>query len=210
MDIKITLKDWERMQDLLDRDQDGEGVASKIKDANKAAARFVAGTILAKDKDRVLEYKGIYWSEFKAFGYKAKDLGATDDDLFKALETAEVPENFKETHVTKKAYTGYVGSLERTLDQLRDRYGVEIVKEAIEGYPYWSYETRASYNRNGRVWPLNYRLTFKNGDKEEKHTVIVVTNEGGGNYGYDFDCCRWPWGMIKNRLEEIAKRVVAA
>ena len=210
MVYKIVLKDWERMQDLIDRDQDGEGVASKIKDAGKAVARFVAGTVLAGRVNDVLTYKGFYWSPFSAFANKAERLGASKEDIFETLEAAKVPEGFKDNHVTKKSYTGYVGSLERLMDKLMEKYPVKIERKSInDGYNYWSWETNSSYNRNGRVWPLNYMLTISCGDKSEKHSVIVVTNEGGGNYGYDFDRCRMPWGMIQHRLEEVVKRIAA-
>lgn len=209
MIYKVTLKDWERMQDLLDRNQDGEGVAAKINSVDKAVARFVAGTILAGKLDSVLTYKGFYWSPFEAFASRAIRLGANKDDIFEALKTATVPEDFKTNHVTKKSYTGYVGSLERLIDQLVEKYPVQIERKSInDGYNYWSWETNSSYNRNGRVWPLNYMLIIKCGDKEEKHSIIVVTNEGGGNYGYDFDRYRMPWNRIKVRLEEIVKKVV--
>ena len=146
---------------------------------------------------------------FEAFASRAIRLGANKDDIFEALETATVPEDFKTNHVTKKSYTGYVGSLERLIDQLVEKYPVQIERKSInDGYNYWSWETNSSYNRNGRVWPLNYMLTIKCGDKEEKHSIIVVTNEGGGNYGYDFDRCRMAWSHIKVRLEEIVKKVV--
>lgn len=209
MVYSVTFKDWERMQDLLDRNQDGEGVAAKIKDASKAVARFVAGTILAGRAKDVLEYKGLYWSRFEAFGNKAIQLGAKREDILETLEAATVPENFKDAHITKKSYSGYVGSLDRLMDQMMEKYPVQIERTSINnGYNYWSYETQGSYNRNGRVWPLNYMLTFKYGDREEKHSIIVVTNEGGGNYGYDFDRWRMPWSRIKERIEEITKKVV--
>ena len=211
MVYKVSLKDWERMQDLLDRDQDGEGVAAKIKDASKAVARFVAGTILAGKANDVLTYKGFYWSPFSAFAHRAERLGANKDDIFETLQSVTVPEGFKDNHITKKSYTGYVGSLERLIDRLMKDYPVHIERKSInDGYNYWSYETSSSYNRNGRVWPLNYMLTIECGDKVEKHSVIVVTNEGGGNYGYDYDRCRMPWGQIQNRLENAVKRVIAA
>lgn len=208
MIYKVTLKDWERMQDLLDRNQDGEGVAKKIANEGKAVARFVAGVILENRRDDVISY-GFYWSRFKAFGEVALKLGAKREDIVETIVNTEVPDSFRSQHVTKKSYTGYVGSLERLIDQLVEKYPVQIERKSInDGYNYWSWETNSSYNRNGRVWPLNYMLTIKCGDKEEKHSIIVVTNEGGGNYGYDFDRYRMPWSRIKVRLEEIVKKVV--
>lgn len=211
MIYNVTLRDWERMQDLIDRNQNGEGVAAKIKDASKAVARFVAGTILTGGADDTLTRKGVYWSSrFEAFAIRALKLGATKEDIFETLKATTVPENFKETHVTKKSYSGYVGSLDRLIDQLMDKYPVKIERKTIEcgGSHHWSWETKYSYSRNGRVWPLNYMLTIEGVKGTEKHPIIVVTNEGGGNYGYDFDCYRIPWNRIKVRIEDIVKELV--
>ena len=205
----VTLKDWNRMQDLIDRNQDGEGVAAKIKDASKAVARFVAGVILEKRAKDILQYRDFCWSSFRAFGHKALALGATKEDIFETLEATTVPENFRDIHVSKKSYSGYVGSLNRLIDQMMDKYPVKIERKSInDGHLYWSCETSSSYSRNGRVWPLNYMLIVEGVKGTEKHSIVVVTNEGGGNYGYDFDRWRMPWNCIKVRIEEIVKRLV--
>ncbi len=145
MVYKVSLKDWERMQDLLDRNQNGEGVAAKIKEVGKAVARFVAGTVLAGETKNVLECRSFYWSPFSAFARKAESLGATKDDIFETLETATVPEGFKDSHVTKKSYTGFVGSLERLIDKLMKDYPVHIERKSINnGYDYGRCGTRPS------------------------------------------------------------------
>lgn len=41
--VEITDKDWARMANLIAKNNNGESVAAKITDANKAAARYVAG-----------------------------------------------------------------------------------------------------------------------------------------------------------------------
>lgn len=207
MIYKLTTKDWERMQDLIDRDQNGESVAKKIHSADKAVARFVAGVILENRRDDIISY-GFHWSRFKAFGQVALDLGAKKEDIIETIVKTEIPADFKANHVTKKSYSGYLGSLERVLDKMQGELGFELKREYTD-YKDWSYETRAQYNSNGRVWPLNYRFTAKLDGKEVTFTVIVVTNEGGGNYGYDFNRCRLPWGVVKERIESTLKSLVA-
>lgn len=202
MKYAVVPKDWERMQDLIDRNQDGDGVASKIKDVGKAVARFVAGTVLAGDKDDVLRYERFYHSRFRAFGVKAVDLGAKVEDILETLKEASVPETFSKTHVTKKTYSGYTGSLERFLDKMEAEKGVKFTWESTDSKD-WSYYTKEQYRRNGRVWPLNYKITAEREGKVKSFTVIVVTNEGGGLYGYDFNGSRMPWGMVKDSIERL-------
>lgn len=211
MVYKVVHKDWERMQDLLDRDQNGEGVASKIKSKDKAVARYIAGMKLLKET-AVEPYREnqyyLPYSCFKAFGQKALDLGATYEDLLETEAATEIPDDFFANHVTKDDYRGYTGSLRRLLDQLR-ALGVTIeMKSLNQGYNFWSWVTSEAYARNGRVWPLNYEINVEYRGETLHHTIIVVTNEGGGNYGYDFDRSRMPWGMIKARLEREVKDLV--
>lgn len=207
MIYKLTTKDWERMQDLIDRNQNGDGVAKKVHSADKAVARFVAGVILENRRDDVISY-GFHWSRFKAFGQVALNLGAKKEDIIETIVKTEVPSDFQANHVTKKDYRGYTGSLFRLLDNLQEEIGFELKREYTD-YKDWSYETQVQYNRNGRVWPLNYRFTATKGDKEVAFTVIVVTNEGGGNYGYDFNRYRMPWGMVKERIESTLRKLAA-
>lgn len=195
----IEIKDWERMQDLIDRNSDGEGVAAKIKNKAKAVARYVAGVKLIGRT--AIEGEYLPYSDFRAFGLKALQLGATLEDIQATFEAASVPEGFADNHITKDSYEGYTGSLRRFIDQMCTKYGLESSLQSISGTGAWSYTTLESYNRNGRVWPLSYKLTFRNDSESVQYNVVVVTNEGGGNYGYDLDYCRMGWREIKNRIE---------
>ena len=205
MTYTIVIKDWERMQDLIDRNKDGEDVAAKIKNKAKAVARYVAGVKLM---GRVAVESGrLPYSDFRAFGLRALELGATIEDIQSTFEAAAVPEDFAETHITKDPYTGYTGSLRRFIDQMCVKYGLESSLQSVSGTSTWSGITTESYYRNGRVWPLSYKLTFRNDFESVQYSIVVVTNEGGGNYGYDFNCCRMPWGMIKTRIENELKKL---
>jgi len=41
--------------------------------------------------------------------------------------------------------------------------------------------------RNGRAWTEGFIVKIKKGDKEKNVTFDIVTNEGGGLYGYVLD-----------------------
>lgn len=206
MTYAITIKDWERMQDLIDRERDGRDVADKIKNKAKAVARYVAGMKLI-GRDVAVESGRIPYSDFRAFGYKALELGATIEDIQSTFEAAAVPEDFADTHVTKDSYKGFTGSLRRFIDQMCVKYHLESSLQSVSGTSTWSGITAESYYRNGRVWPLSYKLTFRNDFESVQYSIVVVTNEGGGNYGYDFNCSRMPWGVIKTRIENELKRL---
>lgn len=100
-------KDYKRMTDLWEKRSNGEGVASKITDPGKAAARYVAGLIVAKEEfpDRKVfdtitpEAREIDWRKyfgtFWPFARKAKVLGITYESLYTMYKNA-ASENVEE------------------------------------------------------------------------------------------------------------------
>lgn len=212
---KVSYKDWERMQDLIDRGKDGKDVAEKIKSAPKAVARFVAGIILLnhslenyiredRDGNKYFRYSG----QFLEFGLKAVKLGAKMEDIIRTYNSASIPEDFRETHVTKNSYTGFTGSLRRLADTLAREHGLTYsLKLKTSNSSGWSYETFRLYRGNGRCWPLSYTLTFQDDFESLSFPIVVVTDEGGGNYGYDFRGSRVPWRYCKRSItEEVAEK----
>ena len=190
MVYQVTDKDWSRMQDLWNRGQDGEGVAKKITSVEKAVARYVAGLKIEGTKEATKEgynnSKTLPWSSFKAFGRRALELGATFEDLEDSFAAAQKPagEDIKQ----KKVYSGYTGNLERLLDSLAKQTGWSWTWKTIENINKCSLKTQQMYIHNGRVWPISKEITFsKTGKEDVKVIATVVTSEGGGNYGYDFD-----------------------
>jgi nitrogen regulatory protein PII-like uncharacterized protein len=205
----LTNKDWERMQDLIDQGKDGADVAKKITSKDKAIARFVAGLKLEGKEPQYSSASSVGSVPFKAFGNRALELGATTEEINAVYESAVIPEDWRASHKTKKSYTGYTASFDKMMDQLADKYGFEwSKKETREAQGAWSPTTREQYSRNGRVWPLNYEVTMTKDGNTEKIVCILVTNEGGGMYGYDFKGSRMDnFKAFKQAVEEeIAKK----
>ena len=203
MIYKITIKDWNRAQDLVEDGRNEESAATRIKDVNKLAARYVAGLKLLGIVD--IKKHRYPWDRFECFIARAIKLGAKVEDIVETFENTSIPENFREEKKPKKTYSGYLGSLERLIDKMIEKYSVEITKEEMlngtQG-KWWSEETDYSYGHNGRCWPLNYWVKVSNGKDEFEVPIIVVTNEGGGLYGYDYEGNRIPFQRLAYKFEK--------
>jgi len=68
--------------DLVLQDKDGASVAKKIKDKNKAIARYIAGVKL-ENHGRTSK---LSWSDFDTFYDIAIDLGATKEEIQKLMD----------------------------------------------------------------------------------------------------------------------------
>lgn len=209
MIYQVTDKDWSRMQDLWNRNQDGEGVARKITSVEKAVARYVAGLKIEGEKEATVEgYNGsktLPWSTFKAFGRRALELGATFEDLEDSFAAAEKPAqgDIKQ----KKVYLGFTGSLEKLVDNLAGQAGWTWSWKTVDSVRRISSEAEDMYRRNGRVWPITKEITFsKEGQEDKRIWVTVVTNEGGGNYGYDYRFRFYP--SFKNFRDVFTKDIL--
>jgi hypothetical protein len=102
---KIVNKDWSRMQTMIRQEGAttwaGENVADKITNKDKALARFVAGMKLAgrtiEDFAKYLQFGSAKANiPFLSFWEKAKDLGATPDEVLDLYERFDVPEEYSD------------------------------------------------------------------------------------------------------------------
>lgn len=197
------------MQDLIDRNKDGKDVADKINNRQKAAARFVCGMKLLGLGPGSPEWSRD-WGTFTAFRNRAIELGAEREDIDDTYNAVEIPANFAATHVTKKSYNGYFGTLERCLDKMAEVYKFEYTLTYNEGQG-WSSTTRKSYCNNGRCWPIAKELKIiKDGQQLGNGVnVVCVTNEGGGIYGWDVNCIRmYSVKDFKSRIKQIVERIL--
>ena len=102
---KIVNKDWSRMHTMIRQEGAtpwaGENVAAKITNKDKALARFVAGMKLAgctiEEFAKYLQFGSAKTNiPFLKFWEKAKELGATPDEVLDLYENFDVPEEYSE------------------------------------------------------------------------------------------------------------------
>lgn len=75
---KIEKKDIDRVQKLIDKDDDGSRMSKSIKDMNKAIRRYVASRILMGEGPISIEdFKNNNYGKFSSFCNRAVELGAT-------------------------------------------------------------------------------------------------------------------------------------
>ena len=184
--IRLTLKDWTRMSDLVLAGKDGEGVAATIKDREKAAARFICGLKLFGSDPRLTTYgRDTYSCPFDEFGNRAVALGADPAEILQAFQAAQIPAEIEarmEQRSNKKLRDRFVGSLSRAiLDAGFDirflpHNGNAITIEGIEAM--W---------RNGRKWTIGYIAEVVVGETVHLLRFDAITDEGDGPTSYVLD-----------------------
>jgi len=124
-----------------------------------------------------------------AFLKKAAELGADEMNFYALADAAHMPTNLlnKETNTRD-----ILGIKEYSFKKLEQQYNIiiEYGYAKKDGSKYWSGETRYSYNHNGRCWPIAFEYTIYDSTKTNiisTGNFVQVTNEGGGNYGWDFN-----------------------
>lgn len=127
-----------------------------------------------------------------AFLRKAAELGADEKSFYVLTNGAQMPANLlnKETNTRD-----ILGTKDYSFKKLEQQYNIviEYGYAKKDGSRYWSGETEYSYNHNGRCWPITFEYTIYDKTKTkviDTGTFVQVTNEGGGNYGWDFNRCR--------------------
>lgn len=139
-----------------------------------------------------------------AFLRKAAELGADEQSFYALTDAAQMPANLlnKETNTRD-----ILGTKDYSFKKLEQQYNVVIeYGYAKNGSQYWSEETSRSYNHNGRCWPVTFEYTIYDKTKTkviDTGTFVQVTNEGGGNYGWDF--C----GMRVNGFNSVLTHLVS-
>lgn len=165
-------KDWERMIDLHLAGKDGK--PSVITDKKKAIARFVAGLKITGEKPSFSygDWDNIYGN----FGNRAKELGATKEEIQKVFDETELPAKFTEKieqKSSKKLDNRFVGSLvKKILDA-----GHDITFEKTNGNAL-THVGMYAMERNGRKWTIGYKaeVTLANG-KKAKLAFDAITDE---------------------------------
>lgn len=176
--FKIGTKDWDRMIDLIVADKDGKDVAAKIKDKNKAIARFIAGVKLSKDE---LTMHGDYYNcDFDDFGNQALRLGATNDEIQAEFDKVEIPPSVKEKFINlmskdKQMSNRFLGKINKKILAS----GFDIKYDGRGAAPLTN-DGKEAMSRNGRKWTIGYKAIISRDGKEYIFNFDAITDEGDG------------------------------
>ena len=168
-------KHIKKMKDYFNKRSDPERLVKSIKDDKKLVARWIAAMLIG-------------WPEaVSVFGYEIEH-----KKLLNKAEIVAYTEKYKDQHVddsdmkrldkdTKKIAESWITkSLYKYFESLKD-YTIEW-KEAFKNAK--TIEGKEAMRRNGRAWTEGFIVTVTKGEKSIDVTFDVVTNEGGGLYGY--------------------------
>lgn len=176
----VDQKHVKKMVDYFNKHSDPERLVNSIKDDNKLIGRWIAAIV-------------IDWPD--AVGCFSREIARR-----KLLSKAELVaisqkfENEKLANTGKKSMT----ALEEKLSSSWITSSVFKFFDSLEGYTVeWieafknakTSEGQRAMSRNGRAWTEGFIVEITNDDngKSRKITFDVVTNEGGGLYGYVID-----------------------
>ena len=174
--FSVETKDWERMMDLLLAGKDGEDVAAKINDKDKALARYIAGTKLHGKIPTKVEN-----SYFDAFGLKAIKLGATEEEIMELLKSTEVPSQVAsklEDLKTSKLDNRFVGAISKAIIKMGFSIKYLSSGDAITN------DGKEAMRRNGRKWTIGYKAEVDVGSEKLPFVFDAITDEGGGSTSY--------------------------
>lgn len=168
-------KHIDKMKAYFNKHSDPERLVKSIKDDKKLVARWLAAMLISwPEAVSVFGYeienkKLLTKAEIVAYTEKYKDQKVDDSDMKRLdKETKKISESW----ITK--------SLFKYFESLKD-YTIEW-KEAFKNAK--TSEGKAAMSRNGRAWTEGFIVTVSKGDKSINVTFDIVTNEGGGLYGY--------------------------
>lgn len=124
-----------------------------------------------------------------AFLSKAAELGADEKSFYALSDAAQMPANLLDKETNTRDILGTTGYGFKKIEQ---QYNVviEYGYTKKDGSRYWSGETEHSHKHNGKCWPISFEYTIYDSTKTNiisTGNFVQVTNEGGGNYGWDFD-----------------------
>ena len=184
---RIEDKDWKRMKDLIQKNSEGEGVASTLKSKSKVINRFVAGLLLSDETDIIfdLKYNEIINKEneysnlpFKEFGNKALQLGATIEEIQDIYDNTEIPQKYKEltdySYLSKKQLNSWVtGKVSKAI--LDAGYDINYLNKGGNAI---TIEGKDAMRRSGRAWTIGYRTEIIANGKTYKLDFDAITSEG--------------------------------
>lgn len=190
-----------KMKAYFNKHSDPERLVKSIKDDKKLVARWIAAMkINWPEAVSVFGYeiehkKLLTKAEIVAYGEKYKaDSEKVDDSDMKRLD--KETQKLVDSWITKSIYKYFESLTDYTIEW------VEAFKNAK------TLEGKDAMRRNGRAWTEGFIVKVTNKDGKSKEiTFDVVTNEGGGLYGYCFDYRIINLKTFKEEFENMIKQI---
>ncbi len=168
-------KHIKKMKDYFNKRSDPERLVKSIKDDKKLVSRWIAAMLIGwPEAVSVFGYeiekkKLLTKAEIVAYTEKYKDQKVDDSDMKRLdKDTKKIAESW----ITKSLY--------KYFESLKD-YDITW-KESFKNAK--TQEGKDAMRRNGRAWTEGFIVTVTKDGKSTDVTFDVVTNEGGGLYGY--------------------------
>lgn len=164
-----------KMKAYFNKRSDPERLVGSIKDDKKLVARWIAAMLIGWPEavsvfGYAIERRNLLnKAEIVAYTEKYKDQKVDDSDM-KRLD--KDTKKISESWITKSVY--------KYFESLKD-YTIEW-KESFKNAK--TQAGKDAMRKTGRAWTEGFIVTVTKGDKSIDVTFDVVTNEGGGLYGY--------------------------
>ena len=167
--------DFKKMKEYYNKASNPERLAASIKDKDKLIKRYGAAVVLG-------------WKEAQsAFARELRSRGIMDEEARlkyrNRLDKIEVDKSGMKafSDIEKKVADSWVASSAYKMFNSLDGVTVEW-KEAFKDAK--THGGKEAMSRNGRAWTEGFVVTLKGPGGEKDFTFDIITNEGGGLYGY--------------------------
>ena len=196
--LELDPKHVKRMKEYLNKNSNPEVLAGDIKDPIKLVGRWLAAIVLD-------------WAEaVEAFGREIKTRKLlSDEEIIEYMDKMENEEvdtsdvkrlTDSEKRIANSWITKSVFKFFNSLDGVKTEW-IETFKNSktIAG--------REAMSRNGRAWTEGFKVKFTKNGKEKEFVFDIITNEGGGLYGYAVDAQKMNLSDFKTYVNAIINKL---
>ena len=193
--------DIKKMKDYYKKASDPERLIATIKDNDKLVKRYGAAIVIGWDdaerafRDAILD----------------KDLMTSDelDDYATQCKSMDVDTSDEEKRDKKDdslAHSWISRSVWQYFNSLKSK-GIEVTwKETFKNAK--TTEGREAMHRNGRAWTEGFVVNLKGPRGDKDFTFDIITNEGGGLYGYSTGWNTLNLKQFKDEVDRILKNIL--
>lgn len=169
----VTQHDIDKMTGYFNKRSNPERLVKSIKDSNKLVARWIAAMILnwpeavSEFNDAILNRGILTKAELLAYSEKYKDQRIESG----LNRLSDLDKKLLNSWITSSLYK-WLETLPFEIEWLESFKGAKTVAGQDE------------MSRNGRAWTEGFIIRVTKGESSKDFTFDIVTNEGGGLYGY--------------------------